>query len=418
MATFPDAGTYQLKPLDFSKYESGFHQHSFKLTKKNPFTTMTDEQWLEYISTHEAHFTDEPKYDIIPWEKLKQVENDASNAGWELILRTTNNTAYYPPTIDYRWYQCTQWIFGYPGQQLLLVLSYTESKFTLIKETKDEDIEMTNYFSLTVVSTTKPKYYTYADFENESDCEYDYDNDCIYYRNGPKPGDKYYETIKPAYGWIMNGGSSGCGTQNFNYMFVGDKKPNFYGMYELSNNQLTGKEKEKEYEDTQKQLINELFPPKFWTEWIDNNKETLMPGKFKQNIQITLWDDTYVLSGCKCIGLDEILKWQMSFLFIQKFMKSNISKWVDDVFGYECAHNINANFWNKIPPYNVEQNTALHKMLCVSEVLPMNSKSNTDDNWIPFNGYKMSLFKQKEIRLSLNAVQLIDEVWRYVKSKN
>lgn len=416
MSTVIDARTYKLKPLDFSKYESGFIYRSIKLTKKNPFTTMTDEQWTEYVSTHEPHFTDEPHYEIIPWVKLKEIENDATNAGWELILRTTNNTAYCPPTIDYRWYQCTQWIFGYPSMQLLLVLSYTESKFTLIEETKDEDIEMTNYFSLTVVSSTKPKYYTYADFENESDCEYDYDNDCIYYRNGLKPGDKYYEAIKPAYGWIMNGGCSGGGTQNFKYMFVGDEKPNMFGMYSSSYNlkQLT----EKEREDIQKQRINNPFPQKFWTEWIDNNKETLMPGKFGQNIQITLWDDTYVLPGGQCIGLDEILKWQMSFLFIQKFMKSNISKWVDDVFGYECAHNINANFWNELPPYNVEQNTALHKMLCVSEVLPMNSKSNTDDNWIPFNGYKMSLFKQKEIRLSSNAQQLIDEVWRYIKSKN
>jgi hypothetical protein len=243
MATFTDTGTYQLKPLDFSRYESGFHKRSFKMTKKNPFTTMTDEQWTEYVSTHEAHFTDEPHYEIIPWVQLKEIENDATNAGWELILRTTNNTAYCPPSIDYRWYQSTQWIFGYPDMQLLLVLSYTENKFTLIEETKDEDIEMTNYFSLTVVSTTKPKYYT--DDECEINSDYDSDYDCIY-RDGKKPGGKYYEAIKPAYGWIMNGGSSGGGTQNFKYMFVGDKKPNFYGMYELSNNQLTGKEKEKE----------------------------------------------------------------------------------------------------------------------------------------------------------------------------
>ena len=57
MSTVIDARTYKLKPLNFSKYESGFIYRSIKLTKKNPFTTMTDEQWTEYVSTHEPHFT-------------------------------------------------------------------------------------------------------------------------------------------------------------------------------------------------------------------------------------------------------------------------------------------------------------------------------------------------------------------------
>lgn len=413
MSTVIDARTYQLKPLDFSRYESGFHYRSLKMTMKNPFETMTDEQWNEYVSTREPHFTDEPHYEIIPWVKLKEIENDAINAGWELILRTTNNTAYCPPSIDYRWYQCTQWIFGYPGMQLLLVLSYTEDKFTLIKETKDEDIEMTNDFCLAVVSTTKPKYYTEDECEINSD--YECDNDCIYC-DGKKPGGKYYEAIKPAYGWIMNGGCSGGETQNFKYMFVGDKKPNFYGIYKLSNNQLTGDEKEKEYEYNQKHLINEMFPPKFWTEWIDNNKETLMPGKFEQNIQITSWDDTYVLPGCHYIDLDEILKWQMSFLFIQKFMKSSIHKWLDDVFGYECGGNIHPNFWIQNLPYNIEQNSYLHKLVCITEVLPANTED--DDKWIPFNKFKIPLLQQKAIRLSTNAKYLIDEMWKYINSKN
>ena len=385
---------------------------------------MTDEQWLEYVSTHDAHFTDEPQYDIIPWEKLKQVENNASNAGWELILRTTNNTAYCPPSIDYRWYQRTQWIFGYPNMQLLLVLSYTENKFTLIKETKDEDIEITNYFSLTVVSSTKPKYYTDDECEINSDCECDYY--CIY-RDGKKPGGKYYEAIKPAYGWIMNGGCSGGGTQNFNYMFVGDKKPNFYGMYELSNNQLTGKEKEKEKEDTQKQLINELFPPKFWTEWIDNNKETLMSGKFEESIQITHWDNVNVLPGGHCyIGVDDILSWDMSYKFIQKLMASSINNWVIGVFGYGCCDLIHKNFWSQdIPnPWNITDYPELHKKVCILKSIPIdtniniNNSENGNNEWIPFNGYIMSIFQQKEITFSDSAKQLIDEVWQYIKTKN
>ncbi len=426
MEPIPNVDSYQLKPLDFSKYESGFHQHSFKLTKKNPFTTMTDEQWLEYISTHEAHFTDEPKYDIIPWEKLKQVENDASNAGWELILRTTNNTAYCPPLTDYRWYQRTQWIFGYPGVQLLLVLSYTENKFTLIKETKDEDIEMINYFSLTVVSTTKPKYYTHDDLVDYYDnifANYDDDANPDYYNGIRKVGDKYYENITPATGWIMNGGMSSTGNYNFNYMFVGDAKPDFFGYYRNNYIKLTEEEKK----ENQQNIISKCFPPKFWTEWIDNNKDYLMPGKFEKRIQITHWDNVNVLPGGQClIGVDDILSWDMSYKFIQKLMVSSINNWVIGVFGYGCCDLIHKNFWSQdIPnPWNITDYPELHKKVCILKSIPIdtniniNNSENGNNEWIPFNGYIMSIFQQKEITFSDSAKQLIDEVWQHIKTKN
>ena len=407
---------FSSNPDDFNLLPLDFSQHRLKLTKKNPFTTMTDEDWLEYVSSRKAHFTTKPHYELIPWEKLQVIERDASNAGWELILRTTNNTAYCPPALNYRWYQCTQWIFGYPEYQLLLVLSYTEHKFTLINDTPDDEIELVNYFGLKVVSTTKPKHYTKEDLYDDDELYRDYDEP-YYPNNRPKIGDVYYEHIKPAYGWVMNGGILTEGHSNNNYMYVGNKNPNYFGYYHSLNDEpeLT---KEKRNEN-KKNRIETMLPSTFWNEWIDNNKDNLIPGKFKENIQITHWSDTYVLpGGGDMCETDIILKWDMSFQFIQKLMDSNITKWLDDVFGYGCCSSVIENvFWSSKIPWKINDYPELHKKVCLLECIPNNSDDKSID-WIPFNGYTMSLFKQKEIKFSNSAKRLIDEVWHHIMKNN
>jgi hypothetical protein len=390
-----DISKYKLKPLDFSRYETGFHKNLFTMTTKNPFKTMNEQQWNEYVSTREPHFTNEPYYDIIPWEKLQQIEIDAKNAGWELILRTTNNTAFCPSKLNYKWFQSTKWIFGYPGMQILLILSYTENKFTLINEKKDEDIELTNYFSLSIISSTKPQKNNSNDYYKDYDWESDIENFI--------PDDTYYDEIKPATGWSKNGGFIDNGTYDFTYIFFGKN-------IEKNITKLT----DEEIKIRKENIITLQIPKTFWTEWIEYNKDILRTGKFEKSIQITNWDNTNVLPGGQDCTSDEIIKWHMSFLFIQKLLKTNIHIWVNDIFGYDCHKNINNNFWNPILPYNIEENTDLQKLICITEVL----LTNTENNWIPFNTYKIPLLNIKDIQLSLNAKYLIEQMWTFIKSKN
>jgi len=400
---------YKLMPLDFSKIVYPLHNEKRKFiqTKKNPFKTMSDEDWIDYITSKEPHFTSEPYYELIPWSKLSTIETDAAAAGWTLILRTTNNTAYYHGSVDYDWYQNTNWIFGFPGLQFLLHLSYTEYIWSLIEN--DETKKMVNYFSLEAIGTfrKKTKKYEY-DFDDFDDYCYDYDGN-LNYDKQYGCDTEYYELFKPPNGWDMNGGMmDGDGTKNYKFMYVGNAKySSWLGCYVSNKESEKEKEKEKneekdqnaenknqEEKETDHELLETRIHPSFWRDWIENNKEEILPGKFKE-VQISHWDDSYSLPGGSYI-YDDIFKWECSFHYIKKFMKSSISNWIEHVYGYDCGSEIGGKFWEPKLYYHNDPN--LLKKRCVSETKI--TMLNETEEWVPFNQFnnKMTLFSQDEIR--------------------
>lgn len=182
MDTVQQIEQLKLVPIDFDKFDSqnSFLRKQYRLTKKTPFKTMSDEDWKIYMETHEPHFTSEPYYELIQWKALQQLEIDAKAAGWKLILRTTNNTAYCPGHVGQNWCQRTQWIFGLPNMQSLIHLTYNEDIWSLNKEEDNSDIPLKNYFSLSVIATTKLKVYEKTAAEIYADLEFDYDYDYNY----------------------------------------------------------------------------------------------------------------------------------------------------------------------------------------------------------------------------------------------
>jgi len=377
----------KLEPINFDKFASqnSFFKKQYKLTKTNPFPTMSDADWQIYVETHEPHFTSEPYYELIPWEALQQLEIDAKAAGWELILRTTNNTAYCPGHVGQDWCQRTQWIFGLPNMQFLIHLTYNEDKWSLVKEEEDNcDIQLKNYFSLIVIATTKIK--VLEKTAEELDVDYDYD----YYGNYSST-EEYYDLPKPANGWVHNGGMSEGGTSQYHYVFANSNS----------------KDNEKE----EINILDKMIKPTFWIEWIENNKNNIKLGKFNK-VQITHWSDTYVLPGGQ-FNIDKILQWDMDFRYLQQLRNSNISKWIIRVFGYDCCGTIGYDFWNiKLCGLDTPE---LFKKTCIIEA---KKSADSEDEWKPFDGYRESLFHCKYIRLSENAQNLIRQVWEYVYLQN
>jgi hypothetical protein len=378
----------RIKQLQLKSYEelvskfsrqNSFLKKQYTLTKKNPFKTMSDADWKIYVETHEPHFTSEPHYELIPWEKLQQLEIDAKAAGWELILRTTNNTAYCPGYVGQYWCQRTQWFFGIPNMQFLIHLTYNEDKWSLIKEKNNNDLPPRNYFSLNVIATSKLKVREKTDEELEQELDYDYD-----YQRNYSSQVRYYDLPKPATGWFRNSGMLTNRTNQFDYLFEGNLKP-------------------------EKNIMEQMIPASFWTEWIENNSDNIESGKFSK-IQITHCSDTDVLPGGQ-FNIDEVLQWDMCFRFLQKFKNSNISNWVESVFGYNCSRTIRNEFWNFMCP--LSDNPELFKKTCIIE-----AKKSTDDEWTPFDVYKESLLQYNSIRLSENALTLIEHGWKYVNLQN
>jgi len=408
----------KLEPIDFNKFavQNSFFKKQYKLTKKNPFKTMSDADWKIYVETHQPHFTSEPYYELISWKELQQLENDAKAAGWQLILRTTNNTAYCPGYVGQNWCQRTQWFFGVPNMQLLIHLTYNEDKWSLIEEKNNNDLPPRNYFSLNVIATTKLKVREKTNEELAQELDYDSDYDYDYQSNYSTTVEYYYR-LKPANGWASNSGMSEGGTSQFEYLFVGSntKYNSFIGCYtSTTENHDAGGNDAKDNQKEEINILKKMIKPTFWIEWIENNKDDIEPGKFNKVVQITHWSDTYVLPGGQ-FNIDEVLQWDMDFRFLQQFMKSNICNWITRVFGYDCCGTIGHNFWNIKIMGPLSNNPELFKKTCIIE-----AKKSSDDEWKPFNGYKESesLFQHEYIRLSENAQNLIRQVWDYVYLQN
>jgi hypothetical protein len=392
--------------------QNSFFKKQHLLTKKNPFKTMSDADWKIYVETHEPHFTSEPHYEVIPWEELQKLEIDAKTAGWELILRTTNNTAYCPGYVGQNWCQRTQWFFGLPNMQFLIHLTYNEDKWSLIEENNNNDLPPKNYFSLNVIATSKLKVREKTNEELAQ--ELDYDSDYDYLRNYSSRVE-YYDLPKPATGWVRNSGMIHNGTSQFEYIFEGSnvKYNSFLGLYTSTANKANdaSDSKEKDTLKPEQNIMEQKIPASFWSEWIENNRDNIEPGKFSK-VQITHWSDTYVLPGGQ-FNIDEVLQWDMDFRFLQKFMNSNISNWLEDIFGYNCCGTIRHDFWNIKIMGPLSDNPELFKKTCIIE-----AKKSDDDEWTPFDGYRDSLLQYKSIRLSENAHTLIEHIWKYVNLQN
>jgi hypothetical protein len=387
--------------LNIFTKQNSFLQRQYVLTKKNPFKNMSDADWQIYVDTHQPHFTSEPHYEVIPWKELQKLEINAKTAGWELILRTTNNTAYCPGHVGQYWCQRTQWFFGVPNMQFLIHLTYNEDKWSLIKEENNSDLLPKNYLTLKVIATTKLKVREKTEEELEEELYYDYHSTLV----------EYYDLPKPAKGWVRNGGMIVDGTSKFDYIFSGSNtNHNSFLEYTSTKNQDDDCI-EKANLRLENNIIEKMIPTSFWKEWIENNRDNIESGKFSK-IQITHWSDTYVLPGGQ-LNIDEVLQWDMDFRFLQKIMESNISNWVDSVFGYNCCGFIRHDFWNINIMGSLSDNPELFKKTCI-----IKAKKSDDDKWHPFNGYRDSLLQYKSIRLSENALTLIKQIWKYVNLQN
>jgi hypothetical protein len=95
--------------------------------------TFTPDSWREYVHRG-LLFQEAPKYIVYPWCSLVKMERRARRAGWELILRFTSHSGVCPPHLDACWAQNTTWFWGLPGRQNIVIISYTEIKYTGDKE--------------------------------------------------------------------------------------------------------------------------------------------------------------------------------------------------------------------------------------------------------------------------------------------
>lgn len=441
-ATKQNIEQLELKPLYFDAFDASDRRHRFqkkqyKLTTTNPFTTMCDADWKEYVATREPHFTSEPYYELIPWQELQQLEVDAKAAGLELILRTTNNTAYCPGHAGQFWCQRTQWIFGLPNMQFLILLTYNEDKYSYFEEKNTKELPGNNYFNLHIVSTTKfiVREKTAEELDEEIDnaielnladeLDYSYsfaikqcqNKDLKYefkskHSLKPSPILKYYASIKPASGWVQHTGMSlSQGHSQFNYIFAGSNaRLEPYGYYAPSEDADT--------QDDEGNLMTTMITPAFWKEWIENNKDIIAPGVFDK-IQITDWSDTYVLPGENFYYVNEVLKWDMDYRFLKQLMQTTISNWTKNIYGYECCDAIQNKFWNIRFMGSSMNNPELFKKTCILEAKKAECAiASANDEWIPFNGYLDSLFLYQDFRLSQNAQTLIKQVWDYINREN
>lgn len=432
-----DCSQLELQPIDFEEFtrKHSFRKNNYKLTKTNPFKSMSDADWEIYVSTRKPYFTSEPYYEKISWTELQQLEVDAKAAGWELILRTTNNTAYCPDYVSQFWCQRTQWIFGLPGMQFLIHLTYNEDKWSLIDEKNNNELPVNSYFSLHVRSTVKliERLKTQEELDKEiedaidlnhadelnyswefslklkhnKDLEYDFKPK---YSLKPSRMLRYYEKIKPASGWVRHVGISQGGTRNNEYTFLGSKaKFGLLGCYTAIDNE---NEEEDTSGDEEVNVIARMFPPTFWSEWIENNKDHIAPGTF-DNLGINSLSDSLVFPGCNNY-MDTILQWDMDYQFLNQLSQSTISNWVKKVNYGHCGI-IAPEFWNIRFNSYIRDDLELFKKTCIIEGKKLNSDT---DEWVPLDGYRDSLFQYKDIQLSHNAQTLIKQLWDFIKKEN
>jgi hypothetical protein len=378
------------------------YSKKFKMTVQNPFKKMSDEEWRQYVSSREPHFTSEPHYELISWKKLATLEKNASDAGLQLILRTTNNTAYCPGHVEQDWYQNTQWIFGLPGMQFMILLNYTEQKWMLEKK---EGVEppLKNYFSLEICASNRAKPYVPKEKENEDEDNISWDGISDYVYTPPK---YTIESPKVGNGWVMNGGMRSRTTFQYKFAYVGpNAKLTGFGYVSESDNIL-------QVSDTI-DLMDIQLPPQFWRECIELNMPELMPGKFEE-IQITHWSNTYVLPGIQT-DVEHILAWEMDFLFQRKLLKSKLDQWVECMFGCDSFHSIGYGCWEPQVEWH-------HRDVLAAQTAIIESREidELDSNkWEPYCNtirFRPSNFKTKEIRLSPNATSMVKQVWDYINT--
>lgn len=281
-----------------------FKLSSKQLTRKqNPFKNLSDDKWKEYVTSHKPHFTDEPYYELITWENLKVVETFAKEAGFKLILRTTNNTAYCPYILNnISWRQQTVWIFGYESLQLLICVKYSETYQNY--ETNDFNIRLYMQKELEEIDVT-----------NEVDA---------YYENLIFETD-YVATMEQVVGKTIL-----KNTGYFAKRFPKIQAPNGYVTDEDVD---FGSDKDKALfvHDFYKISGGDFLKPTFFQDLLNINK--FLPGKLEECFFFDFSDNSLFL-------YNQPLCWYMDYLWLQELLKTEIANFVQNPCGFHCMSDI------------------------------------------------------------------------------
>lgn len=283
---------------------------------KNPFSQLTDEKWKKYANDLEPFFTEEPYYEVVPWSQIKsRIEDTAKEAGFEMVLRTTNNKAYCPDHFDDEWIQKTQWLFGYKGKKIFFHITYTEEK---AKDGKWQNfVSIHAHLELPVEEidvTEDYKTHMHNFVEEDDDGQFKYETVI-------KKKDRYialvYKQPCPPNGYISNGGMVMAGLTEYYYTKVFDFETN----------------------DEKKICVLERdITPTFFSEWLEKNQ--VLDGKIE-----TIYNCGYSYSLNFFFGKSSVLRFLMDFLFLKKLLKSNIEEFITKPWSRECTFEISDAVW-------------------------------------------------------------------------
>jgi len=256
----------------------------------NPFSLMDEAEWKKYSTELHPHFTEEPYFEVVSWPVVKaRIEDNAKEAGFSLILRTTNNKCYCPDHEDHEWNQQTQWLFGYPDKRIIIHIVYAEHA----KEIKNKDTWQ-NYVSIDVHIELP----------------------------------LHKAPIAPD-GYVSNGGMVKPGITEYHYYMIEGKKSRFY-------------------EDLQKTYVHPGYnnvlereiTPTFFGEWLQRNP-FIIAGTI-EDIHMWSYSDTFDFPGRK---QSAVLSLYMDYLFLQRLLKSNMSQFVSQPWSFQCMHTLSPQFW-------------------------------------------------------------------------
>lgn len=348
------------------------------LKLKNPFKGMNEEEWEKYAHNLEPHFTQEPYYEIVPWSQIKaRIEDSAKDAGFDLILRTTNNKAYCPDTNNLDWIQKTKWIFGYKNKRIIIHITYTEQ---IMSGEWVNFVENQTYMELPKheIDVTKE----YEEFEESYDVTSSSNHRFMYEQVSHRDGRCFATVFRqptPPDGYLSNGGFVGPGTTHFHYFNVASK--NLHPYY---------KELRKTYNHPGwTNTLERDITPTFFKEWLEKNP--IVSGKASD---ILLWSfsDTFTFPGQPhCLSL------LMDYLFLEKLMQSSIADYVLEPWSRECTWEVSEMFWR--------QNGMTEKSCSVLE-------GRVKDYWYPVFDRKSSsipVTEFEELRFTPKLKKLIDE---------
>jgi len=278
---------------------------------KNSFKGLSDEEWRKYATELEPHFTEEPYYENIPWVQIKaRIEDSAKDAGFDVILRTTNNKAYCPDTRDLDWNQETKWIFGYKDKRIIIHITYAEQ---LEKNEWKNFVSIEVHMELPQRETAKSLDKTSPNFKDGIPC---------------RDAHIYFQPCPPE-GYVSNGGFVSPGTTEFHYINLQTK--NLHWQYEKL---------QKEYKHPGwTNILERDITPTFFKEWLEKNP--IISGKI-EDIHMWGYSGTFTFPGNPrsiCLLMD--------YLFLNKLMRSAVTEYIIDPWSRECTSMVSDFFWSQ-----------------------------------------------------------------------